>query len=116
MSVLTSLLNQDYAHYHRQRADDGQGGWTISYTLAGTVRGRLRPVSSSAFSVEREIAQQEQRSVTHVFYCLATETIVRGDRLTLGNLTVEVEAVREPSQADHHLEISCRERQFEVST
>jgi len=111
MSVFESLLNHDFTISRQVRTFDGQGGWTISYAETGTVRGRLRPASSS----EREAAQADERVVTHVFYCNADEDILRGDRITLGDLVVDVEGRREPSKAGKHLELDCRERQFEIS-
>jgi SPP1 family predicted phage head-tail adaptor len=75
------------------------------------VQGRIRPASSS----EREVAQQEERLLTHVLYVAAGSDIARGDRVSVGNLTVEVLGVREPSKAGEHLEIDCEEQQPEVS-
>lgn len=112
MSVFTSLLNNDFAISRRRRTPDGQGGWVIDYVAQGTARGRIRPASSA----EREVAQREERQITHVLYVVAGTDIERGDRVTVGDLTVDVEAIREPSKAGEHYEIDCRERQVEVST
>ena len=109
--MFDSLLNNEFVHERRTRTDDGQGGWSIGYSSQGTVRGRIRPASSQ----EREVAMAEERRITHVFYTLADEDIERGDRLTCGDLMVEVEAVREPSLMGHHLEVDCAEVQQEVS-
>jgi SPP1 family predicted phage head-tail adaptor len=109
LGVFQSLLNNDVAISRRQRSPDGQGGWPISYVTIGTVRGRIRPASSS----ERELALREERQITHVLYVIADTDIKRGDRVTVDDLVVEVEAIREPSKAGEHLEIDCRERQFE---
>lgn len=109
MSVFTSLLNHDFSHSRRRRTTDGQGGWPVDYVPIGVVRGRLRPASAS----EREQADRQERHITHVFYCLAVEDIARGDRLALGDLVVDVQGVREPSQAGEHLEIDCLEQQLE---
>lgn len=120
MTVFTSLLNNDFTHWRRRRTPDGQGGWVIDYPdeLAKTVRGRIRPASSR----EREVAASEEREVTHVFYCQASADVRRGDRLQATSpgsdyvLTVEVDALREPSLAGEHLEFDCNERQQEVAT
>lgn len=112
MSVFTSLLNNDVAISRRRRTADGQGGHVIDYVAVDTVRGRIRPASSS----EREVAQREERQITHVLYVVADTDIERGDRVVVGDLTVDVEAIREPSKAGKHLEIDCRERQVEVAT
>lgn len=111
MSVFESLLNNDFTIERRRRSPDGRGGWAIDYVAVGVVRGRIRPASSR----EREVAQQEERLITHVLYVVAGTDIARGDRVTGAGLTVEVQAVREPSRAGEHLEIDCRERQPEQS-
>jgi len=108
MSVFTSLLNHDFCHSRRRQTGDGQGGWVEDLVHIGTIRGRLRP----AFSSEREQAAQEQRQISHVFYCRAGEDIVQGDRLQIGDLVVEVQGVREPSLANEHLEADCVEIQL----
>ncbi len=109
MSVFQRLLNQDYAIHRKVRASDGQGGWSEAWTELATVRGRLRPVSAE----ERTIADEVEAEVTHVLYTLASEDIARGDIVAGAGRTVRVLAVREPSQAGHHLQIDCRELQQE---
>lgn len=117
MTVFESLLNTDFAHFRRRRTADGQGGWPIDYPQIGTVTGRIRPATSA----EREVAATEEREISHVFYCAATEDVRRGDRLQATSpagymLVVEVEALREPSLAGEHLEFDCQERQREEAT
>lgn len=109
--VFQSLLNHDFAVRRKRRTSNGQGGWPEDFVLVATVRGRLRPASSA----EREAALLEERQITHVLYVLAGADIARGDQVEGGGLTVDVQAVREPSQAGEHLEIDCLERQFETS-
>jgi SPP1 family predicted phage head-tail adaptor len=111
IAVFESLLNHDCSVSRRRRTSDGQGGWSKDYVPIGTLRGRIRPASSA----EREQAMLEQRQITHVFYCLASEDVVRGDRLIVEDLTVDIDALREPSKAGHHYEFDALERQFEVS-
>lgn len=110
-TVFRSLLNREFTLQRRRRTPDAQGGWSLDYVSTETVRGRIRPASSS----EQQQAAKERRQITHVFYCLSGQDIVRGDRLSLGDLVVDVEGVREPSEAGHHLEVDCRELQFEQS-
>lgn len=118
MTVFESLLNNTFTHYRRRRTADGQGGWAIDYPQIGTVTGRIRPATSA----EREVADTEEREVSHVFYCLAAEDVRRGDRLQATSagsgytLLVEVDALREPSLAGEHLEFDCQERQIEEAT
>lgn len=116
MTVFTSLLITTFTHERRRRTPDGQGGWSIDYVEQGTVTGRIRPATSS----ERQLAMQEERQVTHVFYCQADEDVRRGDRLTATSpggyqLVVDVDALREPSLAGEHYEFDCNERQAEES-
>ncbi|MCJ7529804.1 MAG: phage head closure protein [Anaerolineales bacterium] len=111
MTVFQSLLNNDFAVSRRQRTPDAQGGWVISYASITPIRGRLRPASSA----EIISAQQEQRKITHVFYCVEGEDIARGDQISGDGVTVDIMALREPSRADHHLEIDCLEKQAETS-
>ncbi len=109
MSVFSSLLNQEFTTTRPSRVSDGQGGWTVSYTTVGVVRGRLRPASAE----ERSVAAQEQRRISHVLYVAAGEDIARGDLVTGDSVTVEVLGVREPSRAGQHLELDCQETQIE---
>ncbi len=104
-----ALLNRTYTLARRERVSDGRGGWPWSYVDQGTVKGRLRPASSA----ERTAAQQEQREISHVFYCAYDEDVKRTDRLTADGITVYVDAIRKPSRADHHLEVDCSETQVE---
>lgn len=107
MSIFTGLLNNDFLVSRPVRIANGQGGWAIAYTPIGTVRGRMRPASGS----ERDIAQQEQRAITHVLYVIAGTDIQREDTVEGDEVTVKVQGIREPSRADHHLEIDAQEIQ-----
>jgi SPP1 family predicted phage head-tail adaptor len=111
MTVFESLLNNTFAISRRQRTPDAQGGWQISYQSLAPITGRLRPASST----EIIAAQQELRKISHVFYCLESADIARGDRISGDGVTVDIMALREPSRADHHLEIDCLETQVETS-
>lgn len=112
MSAFESLLNHTFTIMRRERTSDGQGGWTITYVEIGSAEGRIRPASSG----EREVAAQEQRQISHVLYVAAGGTdIARGDLVIGGQLTVDVQGIREPSQAGHHLEIDCLETQREAN-
>jgi SPP1 family predicted phage head-tail adaptor len=108
---ITSLFNNTFTIERRTRTSDGMGGFTIGYSSAGTVEGRIRPAGAT----ERAAAAQESREISHVFYTAVDEDIERGDRVTCGDLVVEVLGIREPSEAGHHYEIDCLEVQSEVS-
>ena len=111
MGVFESLLNNTFTISRRTRASDGQGGWVVAYEELGTAEGRLRPASSQ----ERQVAALEERRISHVLYVVAGTDIARGDLVEGDDVTVEVMGVREPSRADHHLEVDCLEEQVEVS-
>ena len=107
MSIFTSLLNNDFLVSRPVRLSNGQGGWAIAYTPLGTIRGRLRPAGGS----ERDVADQLERAISHVLYVVAGTDIQREDTVEGDEVTVIVQGVREPSRADHHLEIDCLEIQ-----
>lgn len=123
MTVFQSLLNYDFFAVRMSRLSDGQGGWIIGFVDLAQVRGRLRPATGR----EREVAAQEQRVITHVFYCETAENLGRGDYLSPGSIViddgdlrsadiiVQVDGVREPSTADEHYEIDCIEYQTEIA-
>lgn len=111
MGVFDSLLNNTFTVERRLRASDGQGGWMIVYEEVGTLLGRIRPTTAT----ERVVAESEEEQITHVLYCRTTEDVARGDRVTVGDLAVEVLGIREPSEADEHWEIDCLERQDETT-
>lgn len=115
-AVFATMLNHPMSVYRRDRTDDGQGGWAISYALLGSLSGRIRPASSA----EREVAALEEREISHVLYVRYGEDIQRGDQVELavgegGPLVVDVMGVRQPSRAGHHLEIDCMEREIEAT-
>lgn len=109
--VFQSLLNRMFVIYRRDRISDGQGGWIIVWAESGRVPGRARPASST----ERQIAQAEEREISHVLYTEVGEDIHRGDMVESGAFRAEVTGVREPSLAGEHFEIDCLVRQGEVT-
>jgi SPP1 family predicted phage head-tail adaptor len=109
MSHIETLFNTTFAISVKTRASDGQGGHPVSWEEAGSVEGRMRPASAT----ERLMAAQRQAELSHVLYVDADEMIQRGNRVSDGDRTWEVVAIREPSLAGHHLEIECREIQLE---
>jgi SPP1 family predicted phage head-tail adaptor len=111
MTVFQSLLNNTVALARQRRTPDGQGGWAIDYVALPSAQGRLRPASSA----ERDVAVKEERQLSHVLYVVYGTDIKRGDVATVDGLQVDVEAIREPSKANEHLEIDCLERQVEVN-
>ena len=109
-AIFESQLNHTFTIMRRERTSDGQGGWPILYGDSWSAEGRMRPASSA----EREVAAAEQRQISHVLYVVAGTDIARGDLVIGGGIMVDIQGVREPSQAEHHLEIDCMETQREV--
>jgi head-tail adaptor len=118
MGVFESLLNNTFTISRRTRTADGQGGWSIEYTAVDEASGRIRPATGT----EREVAAAEEQQISHVLYLAADTDIERGDRVACGTgsgdpaareLVVDVQGIREPSLAGHHLEVDCLERQKE---
>jgi len=110
VSLFDSLLNNTFTVERLSETAAGHGNFPQTYASHGTVQGRIRPASSS----EKEAAAQEKRQISHVLYVAASADVARGDRVTCGELVVRVLGVRNPSLADHHLEIDCLEEQKEV--
>lgn len=108
-NVFESLLNNTFTIERKSRTGDGHANFPFTWSTLGTVEGRIRPASGR----EREVAAQEQREISHVLYVLDGTNIARGDRVTCGDLVVEVLGVREPSLMGHHLEVDCLETQKE---
>ncbi len=94
------LLNLRPLLQRKIRVADNQGGWTESWTDVGNISARLRPATAS----EREVAAQEQAHIDYVVYCPAEAGVARGHRMLLGNLALEITAVRRPSQSAKHIE------------
>jgi SPP1 family predicted phage head-tail adaptor len=107
--LIASLFNNTFAVERKSRTGDGHGNFPFTWSSVGSLSGRIRPASGR----EREVAAQEGREISHVLYVLADADIARGDRVTTGDLVVEVQGVREPSEAAHHLEVDCKETQKE---
>ena len=111
MALIEALFNQTVTVSRRDRIADGQGGYSILYADVASVEGRLRPASST----ERDVADQEQRAISHVLYVLHGTDIARGDQIEVDGLTLDVMGVREPSRAGYHLEVDCMEVQPETT-
>ncbi len=97
---MIGLFNKTLTIKRSVEVSDGQGGWVKQYQDIGQVRGRI----SAASIAERTAAAQEHAEVSHVVFCDANADIKRGDLVTDGRITIKIIGVRNPSQADHHLE------------
>lgn len=117
--VFNSLLNNTFYRLGVERVSDDQGGFIKEYFSKAAIEGRLRPATGR----ERESAMQEERVITHVFYCNVDTDLTRGDFISPGvmldnagvilgdDIIVKIEGRREPSTANHHFEFDCIEYQ-----
>ena len=106
---INRLFNKTASIYSKSRTDDMQGGWIIDYGVIGTTKVRVSVLSG----VEKQYAGETDRRITHKVYANPDSNIVRGNKLVIGNLSLEVLDVKEPSLANHHIEIDCIEWQSE---
>ena len=111
MTVFHSLLNNIFSVERLVKTPDAQGGWQDSYQPINPIIGRLRPASSTKIVQ----AAQELRSITHVLYTEASADVARGDKVTIDNLTVEIQALRNPSTSSEHYEFDALEVQQETT-
>lgn len=100
--MIMGLLHRTITIQRPTSAPDGQGGYTSSPSVVGTVRGRVRAASAS------EVVQAGQRGymVSHVVYAAAGADIRRGDTLEIDGdaYTVQwVTVVRGLSPGAHHV-------------
>jgi len=109
--IFNARRNNTFISFRRDHVSDGQGGWIIVYVQYLSFLGRIRPASSS----EKETARQEQRAISHVLYVTHGTDVARMDLVIGGGICVDIQGVREPSQAGHHLEIDCLETQRETT-
>ncbi|MCL6612482.1 MAG: head-tail adaptor protein [Peptococcaceae bacterium] len=99
---LQSLFNNVFTHQRPTITRDEYGGCIITWNTLGTIKGRLRPTGVSERSAS--YLANPQAVVSHVFYCGPGVDIRSGDRVVLGNVTVEILGVKNPSYANHHIE------------
>jgi len=99
------LFNKTISLQRNTQVADGQGGWTNGYAQIKTVRGRVRPAKGG----EQMAGDQQQPMVTHVAYLKTSSGVQNDDRLVFDGKTLRVQAVKEPSHANRHLEVMCEE-------
>lgn len=99
------LFNHEFTHQRLVTTTDPYGDPTTEWRTIGTIRGRMRPANVN----ERFIASVAALTIDYVFYCAPGPDIRRGDRLVLGDVVMEVTAVKDPSLAGHHLEVEGKQ-------
>ena len=109
--MIINLLNKTASIFRKTRTSDGQGGFIESFVSQGSCLVRVSPNGGS----EGTIAASEKREVGYKIYTLTTVDIQRGDKLIIGDLSVEVLSVIEPSLMAHHYEVDCIGWQKELS-
>lgn len=105
-------LYNKYAEVHRRAsASDGAGGWVITWQPVGHTRARRSQPSAA----QQVLAQQAGSRITDTWYLPPGADVWRGDRLIVGDLTFEVEAVVEPSEPIYR-RADCSRTQHERTT
>src|SRR5262245_25692682 len=77
--------------YANALASDGGGGWTETFTAAGTVPCRLAPMSGD----EREVGSRITAQADWLITLPATTAIETDDRIQVGGGTYNVTAIRD---------------------
>lgn len=80
------------------RAADGQGGFTRTFVLNQTTRGRVTVINAR----ERTIADRMSVEATHVGYIPQSVSVRAEDRITFGGHTYEVTGIENPGGFGHH--------------
>lgn len=110
--ILQTLFNNEFGLFRVVRTSDLQGGWAETLELQGTFRGRLYPIGGlRRRGLSKEYGESQEVQISHILYTNSNEDVRKGDFITLRTITLEAMMVREPSGAQHHLEIECIERQ-----
>lgn len=100
-------MNQTFQVTRLEKIPDGAGGHSKEWVYSHDVKGRLRPT----FRVSEQMrAEQSGAAISHIFYCLPETDIKRNDKLTDGQRTFQIVAVRVPSKPTHY---ECDAREFQ---
>lgn len=104
----TNLLNNVFNIRRPNRTGDGQGGFSTTYPIQETTRGRLRPANAN----DATIGEKWDASISHVLYAPFGVDVKRDDLVELQSVDhFRVIAVRQPSYARRHLEIDLEQIQ-----
>jgi|GEM_PF-2172947 len=104
----TDLLWSTFTVKRKVKTPDGLGGYTLSYTTIGTIKGKLDPM----FLPREPVNIGKFRSFnTHILYTVCSSNILRDDKIEGEGKVLRVIALKEPSEANHHYEIHCEEIQ-----
>ena len=87
--VDANTMTREVKVYAATRVSDGQGGYTTTFTLQGTIWGDLRP-DNQVRSVGESELQFDQRSILYVRYGVTIndsyEVEIEGDRYTIHSI------------------------------
>lgn len=75
--------------HRKARTGDGKGGWTETFALSSSPRGRISPLSLG----DQTRAAQSVGPVTDRFSTAGSTDVKKGDRVVYGSRTLEVQAV-----------------------
>lgn len=106
------LLNRTFNRWRNTETDDGAGGVTTAWAKVDTVKGRL----SSPSPAERQTAAQEGVEIDRVVYLDSDTDVVRGERLVVDGITVEILTLVRPSIPGHHAKATAREEPWDEPT
>lgn len=93
-ATLDASLPDSGTIYAKSWASDGEGGGTVSLTVAGTAACRVSPISQSG--IEAALNGRLTTSTQHVITFSAETTVTTDDQVASGGETYEVVAVVAP--------------------
>lgn len=88
---VSHLMNKTVTHETKTRTSDNQGGWSFSWSTAGTYKGRLSQPSAGVRQYQD--MGKDIGHVSHEVYISPVPTagtIGAGDRITIDSRTFEV--------------------------
>lgn len=84
---------------------DGQGGATVTWTVAASLWARIEPVSF----IVGERATAETATITHRIWVRHRTDLAAGQRFRKGERTFAVKLVRDPDETARYLVCQCEE-------
>jgi len=105
--ISSGLLIETFYPQTLTEVDDGQGGTTSSYVDGTAFRGRL----SSLPVAERMSADKLTTYASHKLFCDYSSSLSEDDRIRNSDSTryFEVKGIVNPSNSNHHLELTLLE-------
>lgn len=111
MSRVSRLLNKTVEIWRATQVDDGYGGWTETWSLAGTVRARISQPNAYGGNRSSYRADQEATEISQVVYFEPGTDVVLNDQIRFGATVLDVAAHYEPSEVGTYLRVDCTTHQ-----